>query len=446
MKRKIAAFLTSCLVIMSVFIISPLSAGAAEFEIDFEPISKSLYLENLDTDTVVYTKAADEKRYPASTTKIMTYIITAEHVSDIQHTNVTIKSSTLHMLDGTGSSMAGLKAKETLSVYQLLHCLMIPSGNDAALVLADFIGEGDINKFVDMMNEKAKELGCENTHFANPHGLHDEKHYTTARDMAKIAKYAMKLPYFMEICNTATSDCIGEDRYLVTTNSMIDPVRGGNLYYKFTKGIKTGSTGNDSGYCIVTSAERGGYTYLCVAYDAPYEDIKHGEFYDNGAMMDSIDLYEWAFGNLSIQSVIDKNDLVKEIDLDFAWNKDKIQLKPSGSYSTILPDNIKSSDFERKYDLPTSIEAPVKEGQRIGSVTLSYKGNELVTMDLVASETVDRSELLTAFDGIKNVITSKWFVISLITIIGIVIIYIISFRLYRRKKKSRRSVKKYRKF
>ena len=163
-------------------------------------------------------------------------------------------------------------------------------------------------------------------------------------------------------------------------------------------------------------------------------------------MMDSIDLYEWAFGNLSIQSVIDKNDLVKEIDLDFAWNKDKIQLKPSGSYSTILPDNIKSSDFERKYDLPTSIEAPVKEGQRIGSVTLSYKGNELVTMDLVASETVDRSELLTAFDGIKNVITSKWFVISLITIIGIVIIYIISFRLYRRKKKSRRSVKKYRKF
>ena len=148
MKRKIAAFLTSCLVIMSVLIISPLSASAAEFEIDFEPISKSLYLENLDTDTVVYTKAADEKRYPASTTKIMTYIITAEHVSDIQHTNVTIKSSTLHMLDGTGSSMAGLKAKETLSVYQLLHCLMIPSGNDAALVLADFIGEGDINKFV----------------------------------------------------------------------------------------------------------------------------------------------------------------------------------------------------------------------------------------------------------------------------------------------------------
>ncbi|MBQ5562351.1 MAG: D-alanyl-D-alanine carboxypeptidase, partial [Clostridia bacterium] len=103
-------------------------------------------------------------------------------------------------------------------------------------------------------------------------------------------------------------------------------------------------------------------------------------------------------------------------------------------------------DFEREYDLPKSIEAPVKEGQRIGSVTLSYKGSELVKMDLVASETVDRSELLTAFDGIKNVITSKWFIISLLTIIGIIIIYIVSFKIYRRKKKTRRPVKKYRKF
>lgn len=446
MKRKITALLLSCLVMMSVLIASPVNAGAAEFDTDFEPISKSLYLENLDTDTVVYTKAADEKRYPASTTKIMTYIVTAEHVSDIQNTKVTVKSSTLHMLDGTGSSMAGLKAKEQLSVYQLLHCLMIPSGNDAALVLADYIGEGDIDKFVDMMNEKAKELGCENTHFANPHGLHDEDHYTTARDMATITKYAMKQPYFMEICNTVTSNCIGEDRYLVTTNSMIDPVRGGDLYYKFTKGIKTGSTGNDSGYCIVTTAERGGYTYLCVAYDAPYENLKLGELYDNGAMTDSINCYEWAFNNLSIQSVIDKNDLVKEIDLEFAWNKDKIQLKPAGNYSTILPDDVKSSDFERKYDLPESIEAPVKEGQHIGSVTLSYNGSELVTMDLVASETVDRSELLAAFDGIKNVITSKWFVISVFTVIGIVIIYIVSFKILRRKKKTRRPVKKYRKF
>ena len=446
MKRKITVFLMSCLVLMSVLIISPLNAKAAEFDIDFEPISKSLYLENLDTDTVVYTKSADEKRYPASTTKIMTYIVTTEHVEDIKNTKVTVKSSTLHMLDGTGSSMAGLKAKEELTVYQLLHCLMIPSGNDAALVLADYIGDGDINKFVEMMNEKAKELGCENTHFANPHGLHDEEHYTTASDMAKIAKHAMKQPYFMEICNTVTSDCIGEDRYLVTTNSMIDPVRGGDLYYKFTKGIKTGSTGSDSGYCIVTTAEKGGYTYLCVAYGAPYENLKLGEVYDNGAMQDSINLYEWAFGNLSIQSVIDKNDLVKEIDLEFAWNKDKIQLKPTGSFSAILPDNIKSSDFEREYDLPKSIEAPVKEGQRIGSVTLSYKGNELVKMDLVASETVDRSELLTAFDGIKNVITSKWFIISLLTVIGIIIIYIVSFKIYRRKKKTRRPVKKYRKF
>ena len=102
---------------------------------------------------------------------------------------------------GTGSSLAGVLEGEELTAMQLLNCMMIPSGNDAALVLADYIGGGDSQKFVDMMNEKAKELGCTNTHFMNPHGLHDEQHYTTAQDLYLITKYAMTLPYFMEICS-----------------------------------------------------------------------------------------------------------------------------------------------------------------------------------------------------------------------------------------------------
>ncbi len=422
-----------------------MNAHAAEFDIDFKTHCTSLYLENIDTSTVVYSKEADTRRYPASTTKIMTYIITAEHVNDFKNTYVTIKSSVLHMLDGTGSSVAGLEAKEKLSVYQLLNCLMIPSGNDAALVLADYIGEGDIDKFVQMMNDKAKALGCTNTHFANPHGLNDPNHYTTVRDMATITKYALTLPEFIDITDTVTSDCLGEDRYLVTTNYMIDPVRGGDYYYDYAKGIKTGSTGNDSGYCLVSTATRGGYSYLCVAYGAPYEN-EDGENYDNGAMIDSKNLYEWAFSNLSIKTIIEKNDLVKEIDLQFAWNKDKLQLSPANSYSTILPDDVAISSIDKTFHIPDSIEAPVKEGEKVGTVTLSYANNELVTIDLVASETVDRSELLSAIDAIKNVITSKWFIISVAVIVILVIIYIIVVAVYRRKKKTQRPVKKYRKF
>ena len=443
--KKLTAVIVLAAIVLSALFLTGLQVRAAEFEIDFETHCTALYLENIDTETVVYQKNSTDRRYPASTTKIMTYIIACEHSKDIKKDNVKVKSSVLHMLDGTGSSMAGLKEGETLTVYQLLNCLMIPSGNDAALVLADHFGEGDINKFVEMMNDKAKELGCEDTHFANPHGLNDPNHYTTASDMARITKYALTLPEFVTITDTATSDVIGEDRYLVTTNSMIDPVRGGDLFYPYAKGIKTGSTGNDSGYCLVSTAIKGGYTYLCVAFGAPYED-ENGESYDNGAMIDSINLYDWAFDNLSIKTVIDKNDLVKEIGLDFAWNKDTIQLSPAKSYSTILPDDVSVKDIERSFKIPDRIEAPVKEGDVIGTVTLSYKDQALCTVDLIATENIDRSELLTALDGIKNVVSSKWFIISVGVIAFLIMIYIIVVLVYKRKKRSQRPVKKYRKF
>ena len=443
--KKTIALLMCCALLLSVMLTISLPVYAAEFKIDFETNCTALYLENIDTETVVYQKNADERRYPASTTKIMTYIITAENVKDLKNTMVTVKSSILHLLDGTGSSVAGLKEGEKLSVYQLLNCLMIPSGNDAALVLADFVGKGDISKFVEMMNRKAADLGCNNTHFVNPHGLNDPEHYTTVSDMALIAKYALTLPEFVDITDTATSDVLGDDRYLVTTNSMIDPVRGGDLYYPYAKGIKTGSTGNDSGYCLVSTASKGGYTYLCVAYGAPYED-EHGEYYENGAMLDSIHLYDWAFDNLSIKTIINKNDLVKEIRLSYAWNKDTIQLSPAGSFSTILPDDVEISSIDKKFHLPESIDAPVKEGDVVGSVTLSYLSQELCTIDLVASETVDRSELISAIEAIKHIVTSKWFIIAFIVIALFAIIYLIIFLILRKKKKSQRPVRKYRKF
>lgn len=444
--KKTMTFLTAVVVFLSALMIAPQqSADAAEFNADIELSCKSVYLENLDTETVVFSKEPYARRFPASTTKIMTYIITAEKVNDFDNTYVTVKGEVLHMLDGTGSSVAGLEENEKLSITQLLNCLMIPSGNDAALILADYIGGGDISKFVDMMNDKAKELGCTGTHFENPHGLNDPNHYTTVADMAKITKYALTLPKFAEITNTVTSDCLGEDRYLVTTNYMIDEYRGGDYYYPYASGIKTGSTGNDSGYCLVSTASKDGYTYLCVAYGAPYED-KNGEYYDNGAMIDSANLYDWAFDNLSIKTILDKNELVKEININYAWNKDKIRLTPSEGYSTIMPDDVSVESIDRIFDIPDSIDAPVKEGDKIGTVTLSYANQKLATIDLLAGESVDRSELLTAFNGLKIIFTSKWFILIIIIVAILLLIYFIIIAIYKRNKKNQRPVKKYRKF
>ena len=441
--KKILSVLLGLAIVMPLLLFCPARAEAAEFDVDFETASKSIYLENLDTGTLVFSKDANTRRYPASTTKIMTYVVTADHVADLKNTYVTVKGEIIHSLDGTGSSMADLKEDETLSVYQLLNCMMIPSGNDAALVLADYVGGGNIDVFVKMMNDKAKELECEDTHFANPNGLHDDNHYTTVSDMAKITKYALTLPGFVEITNTVTYE-IEEGRNVYTTNKMLNRWSEGDYYYEYAQGVKTGFT-DEAGYCLVSTAQKGGFSYLCVAYGAPDTD-ENGEDLDNGAMLDSKKLYEWAFDNLTLRTIIDKNDLVKEIDLGFAWNKDKLQLAPKNSYPTILPKDVELSGIERTFHLPDHVDAPVKKGEKIGTVTLSYDNKELATIDLISAETVDRSEWLTFWDSFFKTITSFWFVVSVVSVASLIFIYAVVVAIYRHKKKKQRPVKKYRKF
>lgn len=299
----------SCLFWISLFNLNLNFASAANFNIDFTPSCEALYLYNLDTNTVIYDKNSDKKMFPASLTKIMTYIIVADNVKDFDNTFVTAKKETLDVLLGTGSSVSGIKANDVLSVTQLLHCLMIKSGNDAALVLADFIADGNVDNFVDMMNQKAAELGCSNTHFVNPHGLHDDDHYTTATDLMIITKYAMELPQFMEICSTPTSYILGKDKYpLVTTNSMIDQARGGKYYYQYARGIKTGHT-EKAGWCLVSTAVYNGYSYLCVALGAPFKDATGTKILDNYAMLDSKAIYRWAFTNLELKPILKKKNL-----------------------------------------------------------------------------------------------------------------------------------------
>lgn len=175
-----------------------------------EPNSKSIFMVSLDTGTVVFTMNPDERLPMASLTKIMTYIVTCETVDDLMNTRTTVPASVAEELEGTGSSLAEIQTGEEFTIYELLNLMMVPSGNDAALTLAKYVdglniaagedgaaydenGDG-LMSFVELMNRKAAELGCTNTHFMNPHGLHDENHYTTAREMAAITEFALTLP------------------------------------------------------------------------------------------------------------------------------------------------------------------------------------------------------------------------------------------------------------
>ncbi|MCH4239302.1 MAG: D-alanyl-D-alanine carboxypeptidase [Oscillospiraceae bacterium] len=419
--------------------------GGSLFKPDFTLNSKAAELVNLDTDTTVFSQNADQRMYPASTTKIMTFIIVMEHVKNVDKETATYSEKEKKMIDGTGSSNAGIKLGEKFSIHQLLYAMMVPSGNDAALMLADHVGGGDINKFVDMMNQKAKALGCTGTHFVNPNGLHDPNHYTTAHDLSLIAKYALTLNYFIEVTNTTVYNLTplnmpNTTRQLTTTNYMIDRgAQGGYYYNPYVKGIKTGHT-DESGRCLVSTAVFGGRTYLCVLMGASTKTAEFGE------MIDTTKLYRWIYSNFNLVQIAAANKPMWEVPLKYAWNRDSIVLCPENDVTAVLPEGVSANSVEVTPNVPAAVEAPVQKGQVVGTATLTYAKQKLATVRLVANETVNRSELVHSANTAKEIVTAPWFIAIAVVIIILLAVYVVLALFYNRRKQNMRRVKKYRRF
>ncbi len=449
MKKKIIAMILSCILVSLMVCMSVTEAAAANYKNDVKLQSESALIVNMDTGQTVYEVNANKRLYPASTTKIMTYIVVAESIEDFENTKIEIKQSVLDILQGTGSSVANVAAHvgEEMTVIDLLYSMMVPSGNDAAVVLADYIGQGDISNFVEMMNKKAKKLGCNDTHFTNPDGLHDKDHYTTATDLYKMTQYALTLPKFAEITDTATYYVEGDSYPLVTTNYMIDENRGGEYFYTYAKGIKTGTT-DEAGHCLVTSASADGYSYIGVFLNSPINP-EHDVY---GTMIDAKELFRWALTSLELSAVATKETPICEQKINLAWGKDSIHLVPESNINAIVPKGYKEKDIKVVKDIPESIDAPVAEGDIVGKAKVYYvgkgaKGKQLIgTVNLVSGETVERSGILYVLDVIKSIVSSPWFYLVIGIIVVLLIIYIIVSSVIRHRNKKRRGVRRYRNF
>lgn len=449
MKKR--SFLLPLFIIFTVFFCT-VSANAA-FSPDFEPKAQSVLMINLDTNTTIYSKQPDAKVYPASTTKIMTYIIATENIPDLDNTMITFTQQMADTLKGSGSSLAGLKVGDVLTAHDLLYCMMVPSGNDAAVALATYVGGGDIQKFVDMMNQKAQDLGCTNTHFMNPHGLQDENHYTTASDLAKIAQYAMKMNYFDEITNTLRYTFTikdgprkGTTAWVDTTNFLINQnlIGSTDYYYQYARGIKTGHT-DEAGYCLVSSARAEGISYLCVMMNTQSPGTDSSGAVIHQEMLDTRQLYRWAYQNFQLKQVLSASQATMEVPLDYAWGKDHLLLSPETTVSAILPNDVDPSNVEIVPDLPQSVAAPVKRGDQVGTAKLVYNGEEIGSVNLVSSESVDRSEWVHIITLAKRIVTSRWFVLIAGILVVLIIVYIVLTLLSHQKKAAKRKVHRYRK-
>ncbi len=455
MKRRIFSIVSVMLIAAVAFGSSTLSALAVKDEVkdgtqvttkfkdmdygcNVKTKSDSVVLVNLDTGITVFSKAADKKRYPASLTKIMTYIVVAESVKDFSK-KVYIKEELINELAGTGSSLSGASqfVGDSLTVEQLLQCMMIESGNDAALVLADYVaGNKGVDSFVKKMNAKASELGCNSTHFVNPHGLHDPNHYTTANDMVKITKCALTMPLFSRITSSSYYE-IG-DYTGISTNHMLDSTDS-TYYYKYAKGIKTGTT-DEAGRCLATMAVADGYSYLAILLHAPYIDE---ETYDT--MKDAAALFRWAFRNIELREIVSKETPVCEEKVNLSWDKSTIQLSPETDYNALLTDAVQTSDIEIIPNVPSSINAPVKQGDYVGTADVYYKDDKVATIRLLADESVERSNLLYILDILKSVLTSVYFIGAAIIVAFLFIIYLfVIVKHNKNAKKRKRQVRHYR--
>ena len=424
MKRISVIVLSVIIICLSVFPVS-----AVDYKFNADTVSDEVYLENLNAGAVVYEKNSNKRSYPASTTKIMTFIITAENVSDLENTSVTIKQDIISGLD-LESTVMGLSSHigEKVSVKDLLYGLMLPSGNDAALVLADYVG-GGISGFVEKMNAKAVELGCKNTHFANPHGLYDTNHYSTAHDMALIAKHAMKIKGFMDICNTVYYTPDGF-KTLHNTNYMLDSeAEGGQYYYQYTKGIKTGYL-DEAGKCLVTSSDKNGDKYLCVCLGAAFSYAENVNY----AMKDSAKLYDWAYKNLGVQTLYSPSNSLASVDVKYVRNGKTLEAVPEKEISAFLPNNYDKKKLKVEINCPEQVDAPVTQGDVLGTVSVKYEDLDLGVTNLVAAEDVERD-----ISPLEVFVTEHMQLIIIVSAVLVLIIVLLIVLISVRRKARRRS-------
>ena len=404
-KLKTVASLLLAVVITGLSAITP---AFADYDPGFDVDAEAVYFINLDTGKVIYEKDADKKVYPASTTKIMTALLALENIPDLDTPQIELKLYIQNALSGTGASLAGILRGETFTSRELLYAALLPSGNEAAMMLGDYVGDGSLDYFAEMMNEKAAELGAVNTHFVNASGMHDDDHYTTAYDMYLITMAALENETFREIVSTnyyyAGEDQNGNPLHWNTTNFLISP--GSTYYYPYATGVKTGTT-DEAGRCLVSTAEKDGYHYLMVMMGAPQYDSNGEKLEENMVFKQTIELYDWAFSSFSNKTLIEKDVGVGEVPLKLArGGKDYLLIKSGEVFTDLLPNEIEASSITMELDLPAVVNAPIKEGDQVGTIRLMLAGEEIGSVPAVAAEDVDASLIATLIDQFKRLFRS----------------------------------------
>ena len=330
---------------------------------------------------ILYDKDADKKMYPASITKLMTILLALENgkLTD----EITFSHDAVYNIE-PGSAHIAILEGETLTLEQVLRAIILRSANEASNGVAEYV-DGSVEAFAKHMTERAKELGCTNTNFVNANGLFDENHYTTAHDMALIARELLKHEEYRSMMSETDyeippTNLQTETRYLHGQHQMLNP--NSIYYYKDAIGGKTGYT-VEAGNTLVTYAERDGLMLIAVVMKC------------NGAehYTDTAALFDYGFANYASVKIAAVSDYTSTVPVTETYNKKavdlgKVTIAPSEDVYYTLPKGTDASAVTVKTDIPEGVEGTVKKGQTLGTLQLSYNG-KTQTVDLIAQNAVD---------------------------------------------------------
>ena len=351
---------------------------------DITTNSSSCLLMDSKTGKIIYAKNAYEKMYPASTTKLMTAILTLENC---KLTDIAIVSHNAIYSIPVGYSHASLKEDEELTIEQLLNVLLIPSANDAAIVLAEHIS-GSVEEFSKLMNEKAKSLGCLNTNFVNPNGIQNKNHYSTAYDLALIGKYALKFPDIKRIAMVkqytlpTTNKYDKTDRIFNATNGLINDDVLNKNYYEYATGLKTGYT-DASGYCIVSTAKKDDKELISVILNSDSISKRYS---------DCKTLFNYGFDNYEYITIQDEKAVVKQVEVENGSKSSKnLNVVVKDKIEVITKNDTDLSKLEPTIEINENLKAPLAENTVIGKITYNIDGKE-ITSDLIAGGSVYPSD------------------------------------------------------
>lgn len=363
------------LIILTVVMLHSVFLAHAGAEALPDLTAKSAVVIEAKTGKVIYARDAETRRYPASTTKMMTLIVALEkgRLDDV----VTASQ----MASETEGSSIWLENGEKLKLEDLLYGMMLVSGNDATVAVAEHIA-GSVPEFAKLMTQKAREIGAANTNFTNSSGLPDERHYSTARDLAKIAAYGYQNELFETIISAkekvipwAVKD---HGRDLKNENRMLWLYDGGN-------GVKTGYT-EAAGRCLVAGAKRNGVQLITVVLDSTY------------MWNDSIALLDYGFSKISTSKLYNEGEVLAKIKVA-SGEKPEVALITDAEIFVPVVDG-ETANYQTELDIPNKINAKVEKGQKIGQVKIMYQGTAIITKDLIAAEDVNRKSFFLKLIGL----------------------------------------------